>query len=107
MGTKLRTLSGVGGNRAYKIEPVDAGRDSVDRQFLAVDHADPQYLGAGAYQYSGAAVSLSGQGEGQFEGCTGLHGDVRVEEQTGAGNVAEPCRMKFGRTVVSSAHLQR
>jgi hypothetical protein len=101
---------GLGSRRndwPHKIEAVNCGRYAVERSDLTGKRIHAESLRAGSHEYSCAAFLFAGEGEGELDVRSGLELDVRVEENTATGDIAQLARVKIRRTASCQADLNR
>jgi len=94
-------------DRPHKIEPVNCGRYAVQGSDLTGKRIHAESLRAGSHEYSRAAFLFAGEGEGELDVRSGLKLDVRVEENTATGDVAQLARVKIRGTASCQANLDR
>ena len=91
----------------HEIEPVNCGRYAVERSDLTGKRIHAQCLCAGPHEHSCTAFLFAGEGEGELDVRSGLKLDVRVEENTATGDVAQLARVKIRGTASCQADLDR
>ena len=91
----------------HEIEPVNCRSYAVKRSNLTGKRIHAQCLCAGSHEYSCAAFLFAGEGEGELDVRSRLELDVRVEENTAAGDVAQLARVKIRGTASCQANLYR
>jgi len=91
----------------HEIEPVNCRSYAVERRDLTGKRIHAESLRAGAHEYSRSAFLFAREGEGELDVRSGLKLDVRVEENTATGDVAQLARVKISGTASCQADLHR